>query len=148
MSFSSKEFTRDIADNYVSNFVLFQDMASKLNKLQGILQYIMLAPLFSFNIFGFWNIEGKYSRNFMLALPISRVINSSDSYHQWRINIRNSMLAHPVFPKHYNTLIRRSRKRKKHQTFYARFTLWNSGFRIKEATRDITDNYVSTFVIF
>ena len=39
-------------------------------------------------------------------------------------------------------------KWKKYKTFRVRFTLVNSCFNMKEATRVITNNYVSTFVIF
>ena len=47
----------DVADNYFSTFVIFQEMDSKLKKLRGILQTIMLASLLFFNFFGFLNKE-------------------------------------------------------------------------------------------
>ena len=66
----------------------------------------------------------------------------------WRINIRQYMLSHPVFTQHYNSLIQRSRRWKQYQTFHFRFPLVDIWLNIKEVTRGIADNYVSTYVIF
>ena len=58
------------------------------------------------------------------------------------------MIFHPVFPQHYNSLIRMIRKWNKYSTFYFTFPLQNHWFNIKEGTRYIAYNYFSTFVIF
>ena len=57
------------------------------------------------------------------------------------------MLDHPFFPKNYNSLIIRSSILNKQKELYVSFSLVNRWFKIKEVTRDIEENYVSTFFI-
>ena len=57
------------------------------------------------------------------------------------------MLPHPVFPQHYNSLIQISRRWKKYPRLYVIFMQGNQKLDIKEVTKDIADNYVSSFVI-
>ena len=65
-----------------------------------------------------------------------------------RINIQHSMLAHPVPPQYYNTLIERNRRWNKYQTLYVSFPLENHWLNIKEVKRDIEDKYVGTYLFF
>ena len=58
------------------------------------------------------------------------------------------MLSHPVFPNHYNSLIQMTRRQKKDQTCYARFTLKNNSFITKDIIKDVVEDYVRDCVIF
>ena len=68
--------------------------------------------------------------------------------HNWRTTRRNYMLAYPVSSKHYNSLIQISKRWKKYPTLYVSLKLGNHQFKIKEGTRDISDNYGHFFVLF
>ena len=53
----------------------------RLNKIQGILQKIMLTPLLFTHIFGWYGIkEIKYSRIYLLYLPLLMAVPSEDYY--------------------------------------------------------------------
>ena len=84
----------------------------------------------------------------MLDLHYYGLLLPHNLINQWRINIQNYMLYHPVFPQHYNELIWMSRMWNKYQTLYVRFPLVNHWILLEIFTRDIAENYVSTFVIF
>ena len=58
------------------------------------------------------------------------------------------MLAHPLCSHHFNSLIKISKRWNKYPTFYVSFLMVKHQFKIKEITRDISDNHASTFVIF
>ena len=64
----------------------------------------------------------------MLDLPLLWAVTSADSYSLIKDKNRHYMLAHPVFPQNYNSLIRKSRRWKKYQTFYVSFLLVNCLF--------------------
>ena len=67
--------------------------------------------------------------------------------HQWMMNSRDSMLAHPVFSQELNLLIQMSKRWKKYPTFNVRFPLRKHGFTIKCFKSDIVNIYLSTFDI-
>ena len=53
----------------------------QLKKILGILQTLILAPLFFTRVFGqYVSKEGKYSRHFMLAIVLFIAFNSEDYY--------------------------------------------------------------------
>ena len=71
---------------------------SKVNKIKGIFNTIMLAPLFFTNSFGMYGKnERKYSRHSMLDFPLFMTVSSFDYYLSMRGNRRNTMLDHPIF---------------------------------------------------
>ena len=53
----------------------------KVNKIQGIFNTVMLAPLLFTNMFGMYgNKEWKYSRHSMLDFPLFMTVSSFDCY--------------------------------------------------------------------
>ena len=58
----------------------WENSDSKLEKLEGIIQIVMLAPLFCFKFYGLFNKWGKYIRHYLLDYPSLWVVISADYY--------------------------------------------------------------------
>ena len=85
MNSSRNLFTRDVAKNYIINFVILQMLESKVNRIQWMMQTIMLANLLFFKCFVHLNKKVNYNRHSMLYFPLcfadtSTYYNSSTKY--------------------------------------------------------------------
>ena len=119
----NEEVTMNIAENFVTNFVLFQ-------------------------MVWFLKQEKKNIRKYILAYLLFWVVTSADYYSSMKYEQTKLYVISFFFPQHFNSLIQMSKSQNKFPTFYVIFPLEKQCFKIKEVTRDISDIYVSTFFNF
>ena len=107
----------------------------------------MLRPLLFYNFFRSWNKEGKYKRYYMIAFLLLWVVTSKKSYSSMKDKYPTFYASSSWVSQHNISMILKSRRWNKKTLLYVIFVLVNHQFSIKEVTRNIADNYVSTFVI-